>query len=116
MILSEAHLRRVLKEYVTYFNRSRPHQGIDQRVPDPAKTQRATLETSSHSRFRVASIMRIVGWPDRGGGAATRAVGAGRQCDPKNGPLSLRINRVLGIAARHGAFRRVCASIDVDVA
>ena len=38
MIVSEAHLRRVLKEYVAYFNRSRPHQGIDQRVPDPENT------------------------------------------------------------------------------
>ena len=34
LILSEAHLRRVLSEYVTYFNRSRPHQGINQQVPD----------------------------------------------------------------------------------
>lgn len=35
LIMSEAHLRRVLKEYVTYFNRSRPHQGIGQHVPEP---------------------------------------------------------------------------------
>ena len=35
MITSEAHLRRVLKEYAVYFNQSRPHQGIDQRVPEP---------------------------------------------------------------------------------
>ncbi len=35
LIVSEAHLRRVLTEYVMYFNRSRPHQGIDQRVPEP---------------------------------------------------------------------------------
>jgi putative transposase len=34
MIVSEAHLRRVLTEYVLYFNRARPHQGIDQRVPE----------------------------------------------------------------------------------
>jgi putative transposase len=34
VIISEAHLRRVLSEYVRYFNRSRPHQGINQRVPD----------------------------------------------------------------------------------
>ncbi len=34
LIMSEAHLRRVLREYVAYFNRSRPHQGINQRVPD----------------------------------------------------------------------------------
>jgi transposase InsO family protein len=35
LIVSEAHLRRVLSEYVAYFNCSRPHQGINQRVPEP---------------------------------------------------------------------------------
>ncbi len=35
LVVSESHLRRVLREYVTYFNTSRPHQGIDQRVPEP---------------------------------------------------------------------------------
>jgi len=34
LLISETHLRRVLREYVRYFNRSRPHQGINQRVPD----------------------------------------------------------------------------------
>jgi len=35
IILSERHLRRVLKEYVEiYFNRARPHQGLDQAIPD----------------------------------------------------------------------------------
>jgi transposase InsO family protein len=38
MIVSDVQLQRVLKEYVAYFNRSRPHQGIDQRVPDPDNT------------------------------------------------------------------------------
>src|SRR5262245_38653584 len=33
LILGEAHLRRVLKEYASYFNRARPHQGIGQRLP-----------------------------------------------------------------------------------
>ncbi len=28
-------IARVLKEYVTYFNHHRPHQGIEQRIPDP---------------------------------------------------------------------------------
>ena len=28
------HLQRVVNEYVTYFNQERPHQGIDQRIPD----------------------------------------------------------------------------------
>ena len=38
--VSETHLQRVLKEYVRYFNWSRPHQGIKQRVADPDETSR----------------------------------------------------------------------------
>ena len=34
LILGDRHLRRVLNEYVAYFNRARPHQGINQCVPD----------------------------------------------------------------------------------
>ncbi len=34
LILGEAHLRRALRAYVAYFNGARPHQGIDQQVPD----------------------------------------------------------------------------------
>ncbi len=33
LILSERHLSKVLKEYVLYYNTSRPHQGIDQQRP-----------------------------------------------------------------------------------
>ena len=33
LILSERHLRRVVADYVIYFNQARPHQGIDQRIP-----------------------------------------------------------------------------------
>jgi transposase InsO family protein len=35
LVLDEAHLRRVLREYRAYFNRDRPHQGLQQRIPDP---------------------------------------------------------------------------------
>jgi transposase InsO family protein len=35
MVVSERHLRRVLMEYVRYFNHARPHQGIGQRMPVP---------------------------------------------------------------------------------
>ncbi len=35
LILSEAHLRRVLAAYVAYFNHMRPHQGLQQRRPAP---------------------------------------------------------------------------------
>ena len=33
LILGEDHLRRVLAEWVRYFNAGRPHQGIGQRIP-----------------------------------------------------------------------------------
>ena len=36
LIMGEAHLRRVLSEYVEYFNQARPHQGISQRIPEAA--------------------------------------------------------------------------------
>ena len=33
IILNERHLRRVLTEYIVYYNAQRPHQGIDQDSP-----------------------------------------------------------------------------------
>jgi putative transposase len=33
LIASEAHLRRVLAEYVAYYNHARPHQSLEQRCP-----------------------------------------------------------------------------------
>ncbi len=33
MILSQRHLHRIMKEYQEYFNHTRPHQGIEQRIP-----------------------------------------------------------------------------------
>ena len=35
IILGERHLARVLHEYVAYFNRARPHQGLGQAMPEP---------------------------------------------------------------------------------
>ncbi|MBF6614574.1 MAG: transposase [Chloroflexi bacterium] len=39
LIVSEAHLRAVMQEYVNYYNRARPHQGIEQRCPIPITRQ-----------------------------------------------------------------------------
>ncbi len=36
LVLGEAHLRRVLREYVAYCNQDRPHQGLRQRIPGDA--------------------------------------------------------------------------------
>jgi putative transposase len=33
LVLGEAHLRRILREYTAYFNTARPHQGLHQRCP-----------------------------------------------------------------------------------
>ncbi len=38
IILHEGHLRRVLTAYVAYFNQARPHQGLEQRRPQPGIT------------------------------------------------------------------------------
>ncbi len=35
LIFSATHLKRVLTEFVQYYNASRPHQGIDQHIPIP---------------------------------------------------------------------------------
>ncbi|MEP7288340.1 MAG: integrase core domain-containing protein [Chloroflexota bacterium] len=42
-IMSEAQARRILREYVTFFNRARPHQGIDQHSPVPAEVTSGIL-------------------------------------------------------------------------
>ncbi len=33
LVLGETQLRRVLRDYVQYFNHHRPHQGLAQRIP-----------------------------------------------------------------------------------
>jgi putative transposase len=35
LIVNQAHLRRVLQEYVDYYNTARPHQGINQQALIP---------------------------------------------------------------------------------
>ncbi len=37
LVLGQGHLRRVLREYVAYFNSARPHQGIGQAAPSAPK-------------------------------------------------------------------------------
>ncbi|MBL1195081.1 MAG: transposase [Chloroflexi bacterium] len=50
-ILHQGHLRKVVAEYMGYYNRSRPHQGIQQRIP-------ARLENSfSHSGRSAGKVI-----------------------------------------------------------
>jgi putative transposase len=40
LIVGEGHLRRVMKEYIGYYNQARPHQGIEQHCPIPMASVR----------------------------------------------------------------------------
>ncbi len=42
LIINQAHLRRVMPEYIDYFNTARPHQGIDQQIPIPKINRETT--------------------------------------------------------------------------
>ena len=63
LILSERHLNRVLKEYVSYFNQARPHQGIAQQIPAGDKRRigdgpvrcRDVLDGVIHDYYREAA-------------------------------------------------------------
>ncbi len=35
LIFSQRHLRRVLQEYIAYYNQARPHQALEQQAPIP---------------------------------------------------------------------------------
>jgi putative transposase len=48
LIINQAHLRRVLREYSEFFNTARPHQGLDQQIPNP----KISHETSGPVRCR----------------------------------------------------------------
>jgi len=69
VIVSEAHLHRVLKEYRAYFNRVRPHQGFYQRVPEQLDiVEPAAREAGQIIAFpsSAAFIMTTGGQPERG--------------------------------------------------
>ncbi len=55
LILGERHLRRVLREYVAYFNRARPHQGLAQRIPGHEKAD--TAHSSRHGVVRALPVL-----------------------------------------------------------
>lgn len=40
--INQAHLRRVMREYIAFFNEARPHQGLDQQIPVPPASRAAS--------------------------------------------------------------------------
>src|SRR6266567_3294492 len=57
LILEEKQLQHVLNAYVAYFNQARPHQGIQQQIPDSSESSRAT----SYKGSRVVAVPILAG-------------------------------------------------------
>ena len=55
LVLGEAHLRRILREDVAYCNGARPHQGVQQRIPDGPEGPGVTAET--HGKIRAIPVL-----------------------------------------------------------
>jgi putative transposase len=52
LILQEKQLQRVLNEYVRYFNQARPHQGIQQQIPEPSRS----ALSSHHASEKIIAL------------------------------------------------------------
>jgi putative transposase len=57
LILSEKHVRRIIREYGAFFNRARPHQGIDQQIPIPS----SGVGLPEHARREVIGVSILNG-------------------------------------------------------
>jgi putative transposase len=57
LILQERQLQRVLNAYVVYFNRARPHQGIQQQIPEPS----GSAMSSHHAGDKVIAVPSVGG-------------------------------------------------------
>jgi hypothetical protein len=67
LIVSEAHLQKVLDEYCDFFNGARPHQGIGQRRP-------ATSETPALADRSALDCGAVVAHPGLGGRSTTTTI------------------------------------------
>ena len=54
--LSEAHLRSILREWTTHYNRGRPHSGLGPGVPDPPQGV-AVQKAKSRHRLAVGALV-----------------------------------------------------------
>ena len=52
----EAHLRRILREYATYFNTARPHQCLQQKLPDVG-TEPQLLRPEPRGTVRAVPVL-----------------------------------------------------------
>jgi putative transposase len=66
IILTEAHLCRVLRAYVAYYNTTRPHQSLDNNSPQPRAVEPSLRGRITPSLRSAASITATLALPDRG--------------------------------------------------
>jgi len=66
LIFNAAHLRRVVIEFVDYYNTARPHQGIDQQTPIPqARPSSGTIRCRNvlggiiHDYYRAPTLLAL---------------------------------------------------------
>jgi putative transposase len=52
LILSDKHVRRIIREYCAFFNRALPHQGIDQQIPIPS----CDAALPEHARHKAIGV------------------------------------------------------------
>jgi putative transposase len=56
LIVNEHHLRRVLTEYLTHYNTSRPHRALGQLPPAQAHARPAQIDLAEH-RIRRKQVL-----------------------------------------------------------
>jgi putative transposase len=61
--LNERHLKRILREFITHYNRGRPHSALGPGFPEPIQ---ATAPASGH-RHRLPPGHRVAQTPALGG-------------------------------------------------
>jgi putative transposase len=57
--MSEAHLRSILREWTTHYNRGRPHSALGPGVPDPPKESWAAPKSESRHRLAAAALVLV---------------------------------------------------------
>ena len=60
--MNEGHLRAILREWVTHYNRGRPHASLGPGLPDPPKDQ-----VVGANGYKLPDAHRVVATPILGG-------------------------------------------------
>jgi putative transposase len=62
LIFSADHLEGVIKEFLTHYHEARPHQGLEQRCPDPVSPIPLPAGGQIVRRDRVGGLLHEDSW------------------------------------------------------